>query len=227
MWILDKLRRRSQEHIRAQPGTLAQTAAVMAATHAQVLTECLASLDRPIAPEAEKALVRELCRAYFCLVSLHVGHSITDDAELSLYGSMILSSLHDSPEAVVREAFDDAGAIDDAIVYYVHQNPSLLDREMIESHTRFLSLSRDVPVHYFAGLVFLRAMRLLKVLKTEPAFLGTWFGSVDQLITFVEALGKVTPVWRENHQPQCVMRANRSSGQSIRPSPAAEATRLA
>ncbi|MBI1955268.1 MAG: hypothetical protein HYS38_02640 [Acidobacteria bacterium] len=126
--------------------------------------------------QADEA-IKELFRAYFCLASLHTARYLQNSA-LNGYGVAMLDSLREYQGEggdLVRQAFAEVPALDDAIGCYVHGKPSEADRNAIDDHRQLLRLSEDKPLWFFAGKVHLRTMRLLGLSKRNEAFLMAWF----------------------------------------------------
>jgi len=201
--LLNKVQSQFRKKIKATPRLLAYTAASLAAQHAAALEK------HGFLPEASRAdeVMKELLRAYFCLVSLHAARCLEDTA-LNHYGAAMLDALREYPEPgeegeLIRHVFGgrpflDAQwtALDDAIASYVHGGPSETDRQTIEDHRRLLNLSEDNPVHFFAGKLHLRIMRILGIEKQNlVAFLPAWIVTSAQVVAAVSVvLKEVVPV---------------------------------
>ena len=197
MGLLDKVRDQFRRKIKATPKLMAYTAAGLTAQH-------IAALEKGgFLPETSQAdeVVMELFRAYFCLVSLHVARYLQQSAALNRYGAAMLDSLREyqgDGSELVRHAFEEATALDDAIACYVQGRPSEVDRQAIEDHRRLLSLSEDSPLHLFAGKLHLRTMRMLGIGKQNKAFLQAWFVTSAQLVAAAsEVLKNVVPTLEE------------------------------
>jgi hypothetical protein len=149
----------------------------------------------------DEALLCELLRAYFCFGSLWVGNHIRDDTLLNLYGASMLEELRDYPDelgVLVRGAFADEAAIDDAIACYVRYAPSDIDRTAIQENRELLSLSEDNPLHFFAGKVHIRTMRIANVDRRTPEFMLVWAKTAPVMIaTAGSFFSEIVPVFAE------------------------------
>jgi hypothetical protein len=155
--FLDIVHDQFRRKLKATPKLMAYTAAGLAAQHAAALEK---GGFLPKTSQADE-VVKELFRAYFCLVSLHVATYLQQDAALNHYGAAMLDSLREyqgDGGDIVRHAFEEWTALDDAIAYYVQGRPSEADLQAIEDHRRLLSLSEDNPLHQFAGKLHLRRL---------------------------------------------------------------------
>jgi hypothetical protein len=173
MTLTSKIRRMLGKKTKMSPKKLGYFMVHLAALHAESL-EKASVLPQGVDSEA---LLRELLRAYFCFGSLWVGNHIRDDTLLNLYGAAMLEELRDYPDelgVLVRGAFADEAAIEDAIACYVRGSPSDIDRAAIQENRRLLLLSEDNPLHFFAGKVHIRTMRIANVDGRTPEFLLAW-----------------------------------------------------
>jgi hypothetical protein len=169
---IDKIQRMLGKKTKVSPKLLGYAMVNLAAGHADSLEK--ASV---LAQGVDEALLCELLRAYFCFASLWVGGHIQDDMSLNLYGASMLEELRDYPDklgVLVRGAFADEAAIDEAVACYVRGAPSDMDRAAIQENRRLLILSEDNPIHFFAGKVHIRTMRIANVDRRTTEFLLAW-----------------------------------------------------
>ena len=78
---------------------------------------------------------------------------------MNRYGASMLEELRLYPDelgVLVRGAFSDVVALDNAIAWYVRDAPSDIDRAAIQENRQLLGLSEDNHLHFFAGKVHIR-----------------------------------------------------------------------
>ena len=195
MEILNKLRGLFRKKTKVPPKLMAYTAVALAGALADDLRK------GDFLPKAGpwNEIIKEHFRAYFCLASVYAGNCL-DEVALNRYGAAMLDSLMNyqgEGADLVRQAFADLPALDDAIACYVHGTPSAADRMALDDNRALLHLSETHTLHFFAGKVHLRTMRLLGLHKRNApeAFLMAWYTT----LSFVSAaasnvFNKVVPV---------------------------------
>ena len=116
----------------------------------------------------------------------------------------MLNFLREYPEAelpyvrdTVRDTFMDKPTLDDAIECYVNGRPSARDRQAIENCRRMLQLSEENPLHFFAGKVHVRIMRLLGIDKHDLRYILVWAVNAASVITASEFLSTTEPTFSE------------------------------
>jgi hypothetical protein len=179
MGILNKFRGIFHKKTKATPKLMAYTAVALAGALADDLRK--GNFLSEAGPWNE--VIKEHFRAYFCLASVYAGTCL-DDVALNRYGAAMLDSLvnyQGEGRDLVQQAFADVPALDDAIACYVRGNPSAADRMAIDDHRALLHLSESNPLHFFAGKVHLRTMRLLGLHKRNApeAFLKAWYTTLS------------------------------------------------
>ncbi len=131
MTLTTKIGRMLGKKTKVSPKMLAYGIVSLAVQHAESLEKA------GVVPQEVdgEAIFCELLRAYFCFTSLWVGDHIRGDTSLNLYGALMLKELRGYPDEVgvlVRGAFADGVAIDDAVACYVRGAPSGIDRAAIQ-----------------------------------------------------------------------------------------------
>lgn len=197
MTLVSKIRRMLRKKTKVSPKMLGYAMVQLAVQHAESL-EKASVLPQEVDSEA---LLGELLRAYFCFASLWVGGHIRDDTSLNLYGASMLEELRDYPDelgVLVRGAFADGPAIDDAVACYVRGELSDIDRAAIQENRRLLSLSEDNPLHFFAGKVHIRTMRIANVDRRTKEFLLSWTTTAPVVTATARSFfSEIVPVFAE------------------------------
>ena len=199
MTLASKIRRMLGKKTKVSPKLLGYGMVSLAAQHFESLEKA------DVLPEAvdREALLFELLRAYFCFASLWLGSHIQDNTALNRYGASMLEELRLYPDELgdlVRGAFSDVVALDDAIAWYVRDAPSDMDRAAIQENRQLLGLSEDNHLHFFAGKVHIRTMRIANVAKRMMTmeFMQAWITTATLLTETVKSFfSEIVPVFVE------------------------------
>ena len=199
MILASKIRRMLGKKTKVSPKLLGYGMVSLAAQHFESLEKA------DVLPEAidREALLAELLRAYFCFASLWLGSHIQDNTALNRYGASMLEELRLYPDELgdlVRGAFSDVVALDDALAWYVRDAPSDMDRAAIQENRQLLGLSEDNHLHFFAGKVHIRTMRIANVDKRTMTmeFMQAWITTATLLTETVKSFfSEIVPVFGE------------------------------
>ena len=199
MIFANKIRRMLGKKTKVSPKLLGYGMVSLATQHFESLEKA------DVLPEGidREALLFELLRAYFCFASLWLGSHIPDNTSLNRYGASMLKELRLYPDklgVLVRGAFSDVVALDDAIAWYVRDAPSEIDRAAIQENRQFLGLSEDNHLHFFAGKVHIRTMRIANVDKRTMTmeYMQAWITTATLLTETVKSFfSEIVPILTE------------------------------